>query len=115
MYTALFRYLLGLIVLVNLTSGPLCVDTQCSTEAETCCSLEDEVIPCVEDACEDDHATSERPDDHCASCSHCSVSVVVSQAIVTEEVAASPLATKILIEHTLSGWVSLPERPPSQA
>lgn len=108
-----FRYLLSVIVFVSLTTGPLCIDTQCSTEAETYCSLEDEPTQCVEDACEDDHAASERPDDHCASCSHCSISVVVSQLIVAEQVAASPLSTKILIEHTLSGWVSLPERPPS--
>lgn len=114
MHTALFRYLLGLIVLVNLTIGPMCIDTQCSTAAETCCSLEAEATQCVDNACEDDHAASEAPDDHCANCSHCSISVIVDQLVVTEQIVASPLPTKILIEHTLSGWVSLPERPPSE-
>ena len=115
MYTALFRYLLSVIVFVSLTTGPLCIDTKCSTEAESCCSLEAEATQCVEDACEDDHAASENPDDHCASCSHCSISVIVNQLVVTEQNVTGPLPTKILIEHTLSGWVSLPERPPSQA
>jgi len=109
------RLVLAVIVLVNLTSAPLCIDMQCSTEVESCCALEDQATQCVEDAREDDHAASEKPDDHCASCSQCSVSVIVSSTIVTEQVVASPLPTKILIEHTLSGWVSLPERPPSQA
>ena len=115
MQSALFRCFLVFAVLVNLTGAVLCIDTECEAKAETCCSLEAEEILCVEDHCEDDHANAEQttPDDHCASCSHCSISVIVTTAFVEEQVVTSPLVSPILTEHTLTGWVSLPERPPS--
>src|SRR5687768_6498412 len=50
-----FRYLLSIIVFVSLTTGPLCIDAQCSTEADACCGLEAEEISCIDDSCEDDH------------------------------------------------------------
>ena len=113
--STLFRLVLALIVLVSLTSAPFCVDTQCSTEAESCCSLSDEEIHGVANAGKDDHPATENSDDNCASCSHCSISVIISSMVAEEQVITSPLTTKIILEHTSSGWVSLPERPPSQA
>jgi hypothetical protein len=111
----LFRYILAFIVFVSLTSGPLCIDQQCSAEESSCCSLEDEPTACAEDDSTDEHAEEQQPDDHCASCPQCSASVLVTTIVTQEQVITAPLIPSVLIEHTLAGWVTLPERPPSVA